>query len=65
MTRIARIAIICSGPTSLEQAHEAAGELEESHAGCGSTANSAKRKRFTFWKMANVSGQSDLRQKVP
>ena len=29
MTRIARIAIICSGPTSLEQAHEAAGVLEE------------------------------------
>jgi hypothetical protein len=29
MTRIARIAIICSGPTSLEQAHEAAGALEE------------------------------------
>ena len=29
MTRIARIAIICSGPTSLEQAHETAGALEE------------------------------------
>jgi hypothetical protein len=29
MTRIARIAIICSGPTSLDQAHEAAGALEE------------------------------------